>query len=91
MDNSEIIGQLNKLKAERDKQNDKVQKLTETVNAGRARLAREQAKLTQLEEKIASQEFFIFKKRFKDVGVEGDAGIEEVIAVYQDYKKRTGE
>lgn len=91
MDNQEIIAQIEKLKSERNKQKEKVQKLIESVNAGRAKLVREQNKLTQLDEKIASQEFFIFKSRFKDLGVEGEAGIEEVIAVYQNYKNRTGD
>jgi predicted nuclease with TOPRIM domain len=86
METKEIKDRLAKLIAERDKQSEKVARLFAGVETARARLARENAKLTRLNEQIDRFQFFIFKDRLKSVGVEGEDGIEELLSVYERHK-----
>jgi predicted nuclease with TOPRIM domain len=86
MEAKEIKDRLAKLIAERDKQSEKVARLSAGVETARARLARENAKLTRLNEQIDRFQFFIFKDRLKSVGVEGEDGIEELLSVYERHK-----
>jgi predicted nuclease with TOPRIM domain len=86
METKEIKDRLAKLIAERDKQSEKVARLSAGVETARARLARENAKLTRLNEQIDRFQFFIFKDRLKSVGVEGEDGIEELLSVYERHK-----
>jgi predicted nuclease with TOPRIM domain len=86
METKEIKDRLAKLIAERDKQSEKVARLSAGVETARARLARENAKLTRLNEQIDRFQFFIFKDRLKSVGVDGEDGIEELLSVYERHK-----
>jgi predicted nuclease with TOPRIM domain len=86
METKEIKDRLAKLIAERDKQSEKVARLSAGMETARARLARENAKLTRLNEQIDRFQFFIFKDRLKSVGVEGEDGIEELLSVYERHK-----
>lgn len=85
METNEIKEKLEKAKAERDKQQEKVDKLTDNMNQLRVRLTKENAKLSELNNKVDQQEFCILKNRLMQYGISGEDGIEDLLLIYEQY------
>ena len=81
MDIKEIKEKLDRARADRDKQQEKVDKLNETMNQLREKITKENAKLGQLNDK----EFYILKQRLLQYGITGEAGIEDLLTIYEQY------
>ena len=82
-----------KQKIERDRQQDKVNKLTVEYEKVRSRLNKENAKLQELNDKIDRTEYFLFKTKLKEVGLEGnpESAIDTLITVYAQYVEVAGD
>lgn len=91
MDKEEIKLMIERLESERDKQKEKVEKLSKKVNEGRVKLSRETEKLQMLEERVNAQKFFLVKEELSGVGMDGENGLKELIAVYENYMNDKGE
>lgn len=61
-----------KEKTERDRQQEKVDKLSAEFEKLRSRLAKEKEKLQELNDKIDRTEYFLFKTRLAEVGLHLD-------------------
>ena len=85
MDIKEIKEKLDRARADRDKQQEKVDKLNETMNQLREKITKENAKLGQLNDKVDKQEFYILKQRLLQYGITGDAGIDDLLTIYEQY------
>ena len=74
-----------KEKTERDRQQEKVDKLSAEFEKFRSRLAKEKEKLQELNDKIDRTEYFLFKTKLAEVGLEGDGAIDTLITVYKQH------
>lgn len=74
-----------KEKTERDRQQEKVDKLSAEFEKLRSRLAKEKEKLQELNDKIDRTEYFLFKTRLAEVGLEEDGAVDTLITVYKQH------
>lgn len=74
-----------KEKTERDRQQEKVDKLSAEFEKFRSKLAKEKEKLQELNDKIARTEYFLCKTKLAEVGLEGDGAIDTLITVYKQH------
>ena len=87
MEQRDIKEKIEKLRLDRDKQQEKVDKLNENIDSLRKKLMKENDKLGQLNDKMDQQEFYLLKSKLSQYGISGEDGIEDLLLIYEQYGK----
>ena len=69
----------------KSRERQKVDKLSAEFEKQRSRLAKEKEKLQELNDKIDRTEYFLFKTKLAEVGLEGDGAVDTLITVYKQH------
>ena len=88
MEIKDIENRLAGFKEEREIQSGKVEKARESFERSRDKLAKEQSKLKQIDEKIDNMECYLIKYKLRTVGDEGEVSFDEILEVYKQYKNK---
>lgn len=72
--------------ADRDKQKEKVDAITESFERLKSRLAKETAKLEELNDKVERTEYFLLRTRLESVGLSGKDAVDKLLDLYEKHK-----